>query len=37
MFNSGPNAGLYKLLSRNCADFVRGIINFYYPERSIAR
>jgi len=31
MFNSGPNAGLYKLLSRNCADFVRGIINFYYP------
>ncbi len=30
-FNAGPNHGIYKLLSNNCADFVRGIINFYYP------
>jgi hypothetical protein len=30
-FNSGPNKGMYRLLSENCADFVRGIINFYYP------
>jgi hypothetical protein len=30
-FNSDPNQGVYHLLSRNCADFVRGIINFYYP------
>ena len=31
LFNAGPNKGAYKLLSANCADFVRGIINFYYP------
>jgi len=30
-FNADPNLGIYKLLSRNCADFVREIINFYYP------
>lgn len=30
-FNAGPNKGMYRLLSENCADFVRGIINFYYP------
>jgi len=30
-FNARPNHGIYKLLSNNCADFVRGIINFYYP------
>ena len=30
-FNAGPNEGIYRLLSRNCADFVREIINFYYP------
>lgn len=30
-FNAGPNEGIYKLLSQNCADFVKGIINFYYP------
>jgi hypothetical protein len=30
-FNSGPNKGIYRLLSENCADFVRGVINFYYP------
>jgi hypothetical protein len=31
MLNSRPNVGHYKLLSSNCADFVRVIINFYYP------
>jgi hypothetical protein len=29
--NSGPNEESYKLLDRNCADFVKQIINFYYP------
>jgi len=39
-FNADPNLGIYKLLSRNCADFVREIVNFYYPRalhRSILR
>ncbi len=31
VLNASPNEGAYKLLSANCADFVRGIINFYYP------
>jgi hypothetical protein len=31
ILNSGPNAESYKLLNRNCADFVKQIINFYYP------
>jgi hypothetical protein len=31
LLNAVPNTGRYKLLSANCADFVRGIINFYYP------
>jgi len=31
IFNARRNAGLYKLLSANCADFAKGIINFYYP------
>ena len=30
--NSRPNRALYKVLSRNCADFVRDIVNFYYPK-----
>jgi hypothetical protein len=30
-FNSGPNNGIYRLLSQNCADFVKDVINFYYP------
>jgi hypothetical protein len=29
--NSSPNEETYKLLNRNCADFVKQIINFYYP------
>jgi hypothetical protein len=30
--NSRPNRTRYKVLSRNCADFVRDIVNFYYPK-----
>jgi len=29
--NARNNVGMYRLLSSNCADFVKGIINFYYP------
>jgi len=29
--NARNNVCMYKLLSSNCADFVKGIINFYYP------
>lgn len=29
--NSSPNVGSYELLNRNCADFVKQIVNFYYP------
>ena len=29
--NASPNEESYKLVSRNCADFVKQIINFYYP------
>jgi hypothetical protein len=31
-YNSRPNRESYKLVSRNCADFVREAINFYYPK-----
>lgn len=31
ILNSRPNTSAYKLLSSNCADFVRRIVNFYYP------
>ncbi|HVI04552.1 MAG TPA: hypothetical protein VM711_00460 [Sphingomicrobium sp.] len=31
MLNSSSNQPSYRLLSRNCADFVKAIINFYYP------
>ena len=30
--NSRPNHASYRLLSRNCADFVRDVVNFYYPK-----
>lgn len=30
--NSRPNRTSYRLLSRNCADFVRDVVNFYYPK-----
>ncbi|HMK24334.1 MAG TPA: hypothetical protein VK466_18530 [Terriglobales bacterium] len=31
ILNARSNKGAYRLLSANCADFVRQIINFYYP------
>jgi len=30
--NSRANARSYKVVSRNCADFVREVVNFYYPK-----
>jgi hypothetical protein len=30
-FNSQPNIERYNFIKRNCADFVREVINFYYP------
>jgi hypothetical protein len=30
-FNSQPNVERYNFVKRNCADFVREVINFYYP------
>ncbi len=30
-YNSWPNLAAYKLVSDNCADFVREAVNFYYP------
>ncbi len=32
ILNSGPNSESYKLLDHNCADFVKQIVNFYYPK-----
>src|ERR1700739_2618309 len=29
---SRPNRASYRLLSRNCAHFVRDVVNFYYPK-----
>lgn len=34
--NSRPNIKSYKVVSRNCADFVREILDFYYP-KSVSR
>lgn len=34
--NSSPNVSHFHLVSRNCADFAKNIINFYYP-RSLHR
>jgi hypothetical protein len=31
-FNSSPNLAEYNLVKSNCADFVREVINFYYPK-----
>jgi hypothetical protein len=31
-YNAGPNHESYQLVSRNCADFVRDAVNFYYPK-----
>jgi hypothetical protein len=30
-YNSAPNRMAYKVVTRNCADFVREAVNFYYP------
>ncbi len=30
-YNSRPNRDSYKVVSRNCADFVKDAVNFYYP------
>src|ERR1700757_294649 len=30
--NSSPNISHFRLVSRNCADFAKDIINFYYPK-----
>ncbi len=30
--NSRPNHGHYQFIRRNCADFVRQVLNFYYPK-----
>ncbi len=30
--NSSPNQSHFHLASRNCADFAKGILNFYYPK-----
>jgi len=31
-FNSRPNHASYKVISSNCADFVREVVDFYYPK-----
>jgi hypothetical protein len=31
IFNSGPNRARFSLLFRNCADFARRTLDFYYP------
>ena len=30
--NSSPNESHFRMVSRNCADFAKDIINFYYPK-----
>ncbi|HXC44447.1 MAG TPA: hypothetical protein VNY51_13110 [Candidatus Dormibacteraeota bacterium] len=30
--NGRPNRPIYRVVTRNCADFVRDIVNFYYPK-----
>ena len=31
-YNSKPNREVYKFVSKNCADFVKDAVNFYYPK-----
>jgi len=31
-YNAAPNRSHFKLLTHNCADFARQVINFYYPK-----
>ena len=33
-YNDSANRESYRLVSRNCADFVRDAVNFYYPKAS---
>jgi hypothetical protein len=33
-YNDSANKESYRLVSRNCADFVRDAVNFYYPKAS---
>jgi hypothetical protein len=30
-YNQAPNRSHFRTVSRNCADFAKGVINFYYP------
>jgi hypothetical protein len=30
--NARPSRPLYRAVTRNCADFVRNVVNFYYPK-----
>jgi hypothetical protein len=31
-YNASPNRSHFRTVSRNCADFVKDVINFYYPK-----
>lgn len=31
-YNSSPNQSHFHLVSNNCADFAKGVLNFYYPK-----
>lgn len=31
-YNSQPNLASYKFVTRNCADLVKDVVNFYYPK-----
>lgn len=31
-YNARPNRESYKLVTNNCADFVKDVVNFYYPK-----
>jgi len=35
-YNSSPNQSHFHLITNNCADFAKGVLNFYYP-RSLHR
>jgi hypothetical protein len=31
-YNAGPNVSHFRTVARNCADFAKDVINFYYPK-----
>ncbi len=31
-YNSSPNRSRFHLITNNCADFAKGVLNFYYPK-----